>query len=448
MKLISTVQMLSIAIPVCYASNKSNEIKSPNIICILVDDLGYGDLSCQHFANDVQTPNIDKLLNEGVRFTNFYANSTVSSPSRAALLTGKYPDLVGVPGVIRTNSENSWGYLSPNVKLLPQILKKKKYQSAIIGKWHLGLEFPNTPNNRGFDFFHGFLGDMMDDYYSHLRDGQNFMRLNNEVIEQAGHATDLFTNWALEYIQKQSKQDKPYFMYLAYNAPHDPVQPPTEWLSKVIQREPNISLKRAKLVALIEHLDFNIGKIISYLEKTDQINNTVIFFASDNGGVLSEGANNGNLRGGKQDMYEGGIRVPAGVYWKNKIKPFVSDDFVMLFDFFPTLCEIAGSDINYKIDGISLCPLLKGEKQITNNRTTFWMRREGGLKYGGQIYYAARKGDIKLVQNSPWESYQFFNIQSDSTEQSPLQKQSEYSNYLIFELMKHIQKSGNINWQK
>lgn len=448
MRLIQIASVLSFTITTGHVAGKSKEYKAPNIICILVDDLGYADLSCQHSANDIQTPNIDNLLNNGVRFTNFYANSTVSSPSRAALLTGRYPDLVGVPGVIRTNASNSWGYLSPNATLLPQLLKKKKYDSAIIGKWHLGLEFPNTPNNRGFDFFHGFLGDMMDDYYTHLRLGQNYMRLNNKIIEPVGHATDLFTDWAVDYIQKREKLDKPFFMYLAYNAPHDPVQPPAEWLSKVMQREPKTSLKRAKLIALIEHLDYNIGKLYAYLENTKQLENTVIFFASDNGGVLSLGANNGNFRGGKQDMFEGGIRVPAGVYWKNKIKPLVSDNFVMLFDFFPTICEIAGAK-NYKnIDGISICPLLNGEKQTTNDRTVFWMRREGGLNYGGQIYYAARIANIKLVQNTPWEKYQFFDFQADTIEQKPLLNQDKLCNDLTYELMKHIQKSGAVTWQK
>ncbi|MDR2118821.1 MAG: sulfatase-like hydrolase/transferase, partial [Tannerellaceae bacterium] len=141
----------------------------PNILIILVDDLGYGDLSCQGFARDIQTPHIDRLLNEGIRFTNFHSNCPVSSPSRAALLTGCFPDRVGVPGVIRTTKEDNWGYLSQDAILLPQMLKAKGYYSAIIGKWHLGLHSPNTPRERGFDYFYGFLGDMMDNYYTHLR---------------------------------------------------------------------------------------------------------------------------------------------------------------------------------------------------------------------------------------------------------------------------------------
>ena len=137
--------------------------RPPNVVVILADDLGYGDLSC-YGAPDIRTPNIDALARDGMRFTRFYANSPVCSPTRAALLTGCNPDTVGVPGVIRTHPENSWGYLSPSAVLLPQLLKTRGHHSGLVGKWHLGLESPNTPTERGFDSFHGFLGDMMDDY--------------------------------------------------------------------------------------------------------------------------------------------------------------------------------------------------------------------------------------------------------------------------------------------
>ena len=149
------------------AEENKKTVQQPNILVILVDDLGYGDLS-SYGAKDLQTPNIDSLMDAGVRFDQFYANCPVCSPTRAALLSGRYPDLVGVPGVIRTHPADSWGYLDPKAKMLPEQLKSAGYHNALIGKWHLGLESPNTPTERGFDFFHGFLGDMMDDYYNHL----------------------------------------------------------------------------------------------------------------------------------------------------------------------------------------------------------------------------------------------------------------------------------------
>lgn len=252
------------------ASNATRNSK-PNILFILADDLGWGDLSCQG-ATDLRTPNIDRILQNGIRFTNFYSNSCVCSPSRAALLTGRYPDMVGVPGLVRDIKTDNWGYLIPSAQLLPQLLKKAHYQTAIIGKWNLGLESPNLPNDRGFDQFYGFLDDMMDDYYTYLRNGKNFMRINQQEVDPKGHATEVFTSWALDYLHRQEKKKDPFFLYLAYNAPHVPIQPPKEWLvDKVKAREPGITENRAKIVALIEHLDYNIGLILNQLESTGEL---------------------------------------------------------------------------------------------------------------------------------------------------------------------------------
>lgn len=422
--------------------------ENPNIIMILVDDLGYADLSCQGVARDIQTPNIDQLLNGGIRFTNFHANCPVSSPSRAALLTGRYPDMVGVPGVIRTHEEDSWGYLSPNAVLLPQMLKKAGYHSAIIGKWHLGLTSENSPNARGFDYFHGFLGDMMDDYTTHLRFGQNYMRKNDRVITPKGHATELFTDWAIDYVTQRRDLNDPFFLYLAYNAPHTPIQPPQKYVDRVVKRTPAVEPKRARLIALIEHLDENIGRLIETLKANNQLENTLIVFASDNGGQADADANNLPFRGAKQNMYEGGIRVPAGVYWKNHIKSTVNNNFVMLSDLFPTFCELADVEVDHPIDGMSILPLLKGEPQITDERTVFWVRREGNMQYGGRAYYAARRGDYKILQNSPWEPMRLFNVTTDSTEQNPMDGKGDPEYTSLFKaLMEHVRKSGSVPWQ-
>ena len=255
-----------------------------------------------------------------MRFDSFYANCPVCSPTRAALLSGTYPDIAGVPGVIRTHPQNNWGWLSPNVTLLPKTLKAAGYHTSIVGKWHLGLEEPNTPNVRGFDFFKGFLCDMIDDYYKHRRHGINYFRENHKEIDPPGHATDLITKWGIDYLNERKGKDEPFFMYLSYNAPHTPIQPPQDWLKKVKSREPGISEKRAKLVALIEHMDDGIGQVINALKKNGQYKNTLTIFSSDNGGQVNVGGTNGNNRGGKQDMYEGGLKVPTCAVWPGKIK--------------------------------------------------------------------------------------------------------------------------------
>jgi len=424
------------------------ETKQTNVLCILVDDMGYGDLACQG-ATDMRTPNIDRLSEEGLTFTNFYANSTVCSPSRASLLTGMYPDNVGVPGVIRQNEENNWGYLSPNALLIPDVLKTKGYDTGIIGKWHLGLEKENSPNRRGFDYFKGFLGDMMDDYWNHRRGGINWMRQNEEEIDPVGHATDLFTEWTVDYLNERKETEKPFFLYLAYNAPHFPIQPPEEFLDNVLKREPKLTERRAKNVAFIEHLDFNIGKVMKALKETGLDENTLVVFTSDNGGALRYEQSNGKLRGGKQDMYEGGIRVPTFFYWKNKIKPdSATNRLGMLMDLFPTFCELAEADTPEGLDAISLLPTLLGKEQITDDRPVFWVRREGG-HYGGQAYYAARYQGFKIVQNTPHEAIQYFDIENDEYETSAIKPDEDDEVYdkLRTALREHIRKAGGVPWQ-
>jgi len=414
---------------------------------ILVDDLGYGDLS-SYGATDLQTPNIDKLIASGMRLDNFYANCPVCSPTRAALLTGRYPDLVGVPGVIRTHIANNWGYLDPRAVLLPQVLKNAGYHTAIVGKWHLGLASPNKPNERGFDQFRGFLGDMMDDYYNHRRHGYNYMRLDEKEIDPEGHATDLFTKWAIDYIRSRSKSDKPFFLYLAYNAPHAPIQPPQDYLDKVKQLEKDIPDKRAALVALIEHLDDGIGRVLAALRETALSDNTLVIFTSDNGGQLSVGANNGPLRAGKGDMYEGGIRVPACAAWPAKIKPGSKSDRVALtMALFPTICDAAGAKIEHQIDGKTILPTLLGTTQPPEDRFLFWVRREGG-NYAGQAYYAARYGEFKLLQNTPFEPLQLYNLKEDPKEEHPLAKKHEMYDKLLSALRNHVIESGATPWQK
>ena len=423
--------------------------RKPNIVMILVDDLGYGDLS-SYGATDLRTPNVDALMDAGIRFDSFYANCPVCSPTRASLLTGRYPDLVGVPGVIRTHPENSWGYLSPDAVLLPSVLEKEGYRTAIIGKWHLGMEVSgNTPTKRGFDHFHGFLGDMMDDYYTHRRHDENLMRLEEKEIDPEGHATDLFTEWAVDYIHDNAKSRKPFFLYLPYNAPHTPIQPPQEWLDKVLKREKGIEEKRARLVALIEHLDDGIGKVVAALKDSGIDDNTLLVFVSDNGGQVNVGGRNGALNGGKQNMYEGGIRVPMCAVWPGRIKPGSRSERVALtMDLFPTVCEAAGAKFKHEIDGESILPTLLGESQSETDRYLVWVRREGGTLYQGQDYYAIRRGNWKLMQNTPFEELRLYNLKDDPGEERPLDKNSQIRKELFAALRKHVQKAGAVPWQQ
>lgn len=423
--------------------------KKPNILIILTDDQGYHDVA-YYGTKDLQTPNIDALCKDGMRFDNFLTNSPVCAPTRAALLSGKYPDRVGVPGLIRFHPENNWGYLDPKTILLPQKLKEANYHTAHIGKWNLGLESPNLPNQKGFDLFHGWLEDMMDDYVIKRRHGENFMRLNDEVIDPPGHATDLFTAWAVDYISEQAKDDRPFFLYLAYNAPHFPVQPPKEWSDKVRQRDPGLPDKRSNLIAFIEHLDDGIGKVITSLKESGQYENTIIIFTSDNGGHLPDLANNGPLRDGKQSMYEGGLRVPTLVSWPGHITPGSSTNQVNVsMDIYPTLLQLAGVENSQTIEGRSFLNTLLGNSVAEEERVLYFTRREGGLTYGGKAYHALRMGDWKLLQNSPYQPMELYNLKTDPKEENDLIKlETEVYKKMNSILMQHIQEGGKTPWQK
>ena len=421
--------------------------RPPNVLLILADDLGYGDLS-SYGAKDLRSPNVDRLAAAGMKLDNFYANCPVCSPTRAALLTGRYQDLVGVPGVIRTHARNSWGYLSPDAVLLPTVLKRGGYHTAIIGKWHLGLDPPNIPTQRGFDYFKGFLGDMMDDYYTHRRHGHNYMRENTDVIEPTGHATDLFSQWACQYL-KSRRGGPPFFLYLAYNAPHTPIQPPTEWVNRVKHRQPNINDNRAKLVALIEHMDAGIGTVLHTLKQTGLDQNTLVIFTSDNGGYLRVGANCGRLRDGKGSMYEGGLRVPTIAAWPGPIKPGTRSDYVALtMDLYATIAQAAGISIEHKIDGVGFLPTLLGRQQPPPDRDLVFVRREGGAGYGGLPVHALRRGPWKLVHNSPWAPMELYNLAADPLETNDLaKKEVKRFNALSAALGVHIQRAGAVPWQ-
>ncbi len=430
-------------------SVEAQRTEPPNIVLILVDDLGYGDLS-SYGATDLQTPHIDNLIASGMRFDQFYANSSVCSPTRASLLTGRYPAMVGVPGVVRTRQRDNWGHLSEDAVMLPEVLKRNGYHTGMVGKWHLGLERPNRPHDRGFDEFKGWLGDMMDDYYEHRRHGINYMRFNDDVIHPEGHATDLFTDWAQEYIKSRTVSSAPFFLFLSYNAPHTPIQPPEDWLEKVKAREAGIDDARAKLVALIEHMDDGIGQVLQTLKQEGYDENTVVIFTSDNGGQVNVGGRNGNLRDGKQSMYEGGLKVPMGVSWPGNIQAGSRSDYVgITMDIFSTLADLADVSLTHFIEGKSFLPTLMGETQEWRQRDIFFSRREGGMRYAGKTIEALRRGDWKLVHDSPFRPMELYNLADDPLEENNLaEKETDIFRSMVAALRIHIQEGGRVKWQK
>ncbi len=430
---------------VCLFQSGPLRAEKPDILLIVADDLGYGDLGC-YGATDVRSPSLDTLAAGGQRWTRFYANCCVCSPTRASILTGCYPDRVGVPGVIRTHANNSWGKLA-DVPTLADILSKAGYQTAAVGKWHLGLGAGDHPQDRGFDFFQGFLGDMMDDYFDHLRHGNNYMRLGRTEINPAGHATALFANWTNKIIDRFSTSEDPYFLYLAFNAPHTPIQPPPQRLREVRDRIPDADPQRIKLVALIEDMDAAIGRVVHHVRRTGR--NTLIVFVSDNGGQTNVGANNGDLRAGKQSNYEGGLRIPAIFNWPGEIEAGSQTSAIgVTMDLMPTLGEIAAADVPKTIDGQPLNRWLENPSASQDPREIYFVRREGGPQYSGLTIEALRQGNWKLVHNLPTQDFELFNLEDDPQEQHDLaREQPAQLKSMQNALMLHIQRAGQVPWQ-
>lgn len=340
-------------------SHSIAETKQPNVVVILTDDQGYADISLsEHAKPEVKTPRMDRLLQEGARFTKAHTSGATCSPTRAGIMTGNYQQRHGIYHTPDTRQG-----LDLNVKLMPQYFKDHGYATACIGKWHLGLTEEYNPINRGFDYFYGFLGHGGHDYFKLGSKGAkdeefNGMKRNLEPIEDQGYLTTRIGDESVEWIEKN--KDKPFFLFVCFNAVHSPAQAPEEDIAKHNTGDKT----RDTLLAMLDHLDLNVGRIVDELKKHDLYDNTLIFTLTDNGGAKKMKADNTPLRGAKGSIWEGGHRTFFGVTWKDRIKPgTVVEAPIMSFDILPT--ALAAADIPIPedkiIDGKNLLPLIAGE---------------------------------------------------------------------------------------
>lgn len=410
MKILLLITLFFFAISGCTPPEKTAE--SPNIIYILADDLGYGDLGC-YGQTEIKTPNLDKMAAEGIRFTQHYAGNTVCAPSRCVLMTGLHT------GHARIRANSSIPLRKEDITVA-DLLKEAGYKTGIIGKWGLGqINTSGFPGNQGFDYFFGYLSQLRaHNYYpDYLWKNAEKVPLDNKVIyveegklkgrgsaavEQNIYSHDLFTAEALNFVKESA--DSPFFLYLAYTIPHANNE---YWLVEEHGMEvPDYGQYADKdwpeaqigLAAMISRMDRDIGTLIQQLEELGIDKNTLIIFSSDNG-PHKEGGNDpkffnssGGLRGHKRDLYEGGIREPMIAYWPETIEPGRTSDHISGFwDFLPTACEVAGIEAPENIDGISFLPELLGKEQ-TGHEAMYWEF----ISQGGK--QAVRKGKWKLVK--------------------------------------------------
>ncbi|WP_310378860.1 sulfatase-like hydrolase/transferase [Flavobacterium sp.] len=408
----------------------SQNAQKPNIIIILTDDMGYADVGFNG-CKDIPTPNIDRIATNGVKFTNGYVTYSVCGPSRAGLLTGRYPQRFGYERNPQYRPHDPNMGLPKEENTLAESLKQVGYTSGIIGKWHQGADISNHPLNRGFKEFFGHLGGghryfpedltIQDSYAVDNDEGMSYktwIMRNHEPIQTKKYLTDEFSDEAVQFVERHQKE--PFFLYLAYNAPHSPLQATQEYLD----RFPNIKDKKRKTyAAMVSAVDDGVGRLLDQLEALNLDKNTLVYFLSDNGGpvksnVAGNGSDNGILREGKSSIYEGGYRVPFAMQWKGTVNPGVYENPISSLDIFATIAALSKSPVKKgkPLDGVNLIPFLTGKNKSIPHETIF-------LRKFDEKGYSVRYKNLKLVvdNNNPPELY---NLKEDIEEKNNIAKQN------------------------
>ena len=429
-------------IPSIGFAQKTNKSHKPNIIMILADDFGYGDLGT-YGQKLTKTPNLDQLAKEGTRFMQVYASAPVCAPSRASLMTGKHQGHAYIRG--NNDKNNQRVSLRSEDTTIAEILKNSGYRTGIIGKWGLGE--PNTtgiPNKKGFDYFYGYLNqNLAHNYYP------DYLWRNQEKVNLDGksYSADLFTQEALDFIDRESKN--PFFLYFAVTLPHanNELNRKTgngmEIPSDAPYSNENWTQPNKNFAAMVTRLDGDVGKILALLKKLKIDDNTIVIFTGDNGPQgTDEGSfdasffnSSGGLRGVKRSLYEGGIREPMIVRWNKKMKPGQINNSVWShYDLFPTFAEIAKAKKTNNVDGTSVLPFWFG-KTKPNLKYHYWEFHEGGF------VQAVRIGNWKGVRKGLTGKIELYDLQKDSAETTDLSAKNSKLVVQIDDIMKreHIE---------
>jgi arylsulfatase A-like enzyme len=394
--------------------NASSE--RPNVVLIVADDLGYGDLS-SYGAPDIRTPNLDKLAHAGIRFTDFYANASVCTPTRAALMTGRYQQRVLLEHQLSVSAADADKGLPANGNSLPAMLKRNGYATGLIGKWHLGFKPEFHPNRHGFDYFWGFLAAFID-WYAHVRgDRVPDLYENATPVKHEGYLGHEVTKRSIDFIDR--RKARPFFLEITYGAPHGPIQLPSrpsvstgrgnQMVASPIDGNPP---SRANYVEVVEDLDRDIGRVMDALDRAGVAQNTLVIFTSDNGGDwLSRNAPFSYQKG---TIWEGGIRVPTILRWPAKLPSArVSSQVAITMDLTATILSGTATPLpaDLSLDGIDLTPLITRRSGKELERTLFW--RTIGASRNQR---AVRRGDWKLLVNGG--ELMLFDVKNDPAERT------------------------------
>ena len=400
------------------ASAQKGDSRRPNVVLIITDDVGYGDLG-SYGAPDLKTPNLDRLARGGVRLTDFYANGATCTPTRTGLISGRYQQRFGLehPLGAQPPADAERG-LTATGRSLPQLLKNNGYATALIGKWHLGWKSEFSPIAHGFDYFFGFKSGYVD-YYQHTTGGDAPLKAdlfeNDRPVEVPGYMTDLITERSVRFIEQNSK--RPFFLDVSYNAAHWPYQRPDEPTTARDNArhlgpfdEPTNT--RADYVAMLERADQGIGRILAALDKAGLRENTIVIFTNDNGGEWL--SRNTPLFHRKGSVWEGGIRVPTIIRWPGRIRAGrVSRQVGITMDLTASILAATGTKVppEARLDGVNLLPVLEGRAPLIE-RTLFWRVK------GARTQQAVRSGEWKLLMDGA--SAMLFNLRADVGERNNL----------------------------
>jgi len=405
-----------------FANEVMEPNRRPNILFILTDDQGWGDVGYNDPA--IYTPNIDRLSEEGIRLNRHYVHPQCT-PTRVALLTGRYPSRYGTHATWAGGNDQAIPYGTPT---MASLLKSVGYDTALIGKWHLGSVSSQGPKYWGFDYSYGCLAGGCDNYthlykysdtnpYSHTWHRNGVLIADSEggeLYEAGKHTTDLITKDAIRFIEKE--RDKPFFLYLAHTAPHTPLQEEEKWFNDPEGKLEKLGKKRRLFAAVLHHLDDAVGQVAQALKDSGQWENTIVIYSSDNGAISGS---NGSLRSEKTHVYEGGVRVPAWVSWPERLESGIIDQSMHVTDWLPTLCGLAGVEtLPDNLDGIDVLGLLEGHPV---SRDYYWA---WGMKFP-HPRRAVRMGDWKLVNEMDGgtkdkDDWELFNITMDPYEKNNL----------------------------
>ena len=386
--------------------NSSNE-SPPNIILIMADDLGYGDIGC-YGSELIQTSSIDKLAFEGMKFTDYHSNGAVCTPTRAALMTGNYQQRAGLEGVIYVQGETRQTGLSPEELTIAEIFRDAGYATGIMGKWHLGYKKQYNPVHHGFDQFYGYVSGNID-FHSHYDNAGIYDWWHNlDTIREEGYVTDLITEHSVDFIRNNS--GKPFFLYIPHEAPHVPFQGRNDSAFRFPEREFSYlgpaEDREATYREMVEVMDEGIGRVMQTLKELNLDTKTFVFFCSDNGARFGS---NGQLKGNKGSLWEGGHRVPAIAWYPGKIKAGeTTNSTVLSMDLLPTLISVAGISDSHDFDGINFLEVMFSQQPL-KERPLFW-------RYRNQ--WAVRKGNWKYLKIN--EKEYLFDLKEDMREKNNL----------------------------